>query len=91
MCRKPLLTIAILFLALIANTQNITGKIATKDGSPAAHVNIEVKELKKFTISDDNGFFTINNIKPGTYHMIISFAGLRTQQQELAVQKDKTT
>lgn len=91
MCRKPLLTIAILFLALIANTQNITGKIATKDGSPAAHVNIELRELRKFTISDDNGFFTINNINPGTYHMIISFAGLLTQQQELTVQKDKST
>lgn len=91
MCRKSLLTITIVFLGLIVNAQNITGKIVTKDGAPAANVSVEVKELQKFSISDESGFFTIGNVKSGTYHVIVSSAGLRTQQQEVTVANRNTS
>ncbi len=90
MCRIPVLTIAILFLSLTAISQNnISGKIVTKDGSPAPNVNVELKELKKFSISDSEGAFKLTNIDNGTYHIIASFTGLRTQQQVIILKDNE--
>ena len=92
MCRKSVLTIAILFLSLTALPQNrIIGKIVTKDGSAAPNVNIELKELKKFCISDSDGLFKLGNIASGTYHIIVSFTGLRTQQQVVIIKDNENT
>ncbi|MBC7886725.1 MAG: TonB-dependent receptor [Ferruginibacter sp.] len=92
MCKRSLLTVVILIMAFIAKTQNtISGKIITKDGSPAPNVNIELKELKKFSISDANGHFTISNIDNGTYNIIASFTGLHTQQQQITIKLNEST
>jgi iron complex outermembrane receptor protein len=86
MCRRILLTVAIGLLAFIGKAQNtISGKILTVDGSPATNVNIELKELKKTCISDADGIFKFSNINDGTYHIIASFTGLLTQEQEVIV------
>ncbi|MEO6550624.1 MAG: TonB-dependent receptor [Ferruginibacter sp.] len=92
MCKRSSLTAIVFFIALMAKSQsNITGKIVTKDGSPAANVNIEVKELKKFTISNDEGYFRIENINGGKYHIIVSFTGLRTQLRDIEVGQTSAT
>ncbi|MCW3092836.1 MAG: TonB-dependent siderophore receptor [Ferruginibacter sp.] len=92
MCKRSLLTAVVLFIAFVAQSQsNITGKIVTKDGSPAANVNVEVKELRKFSISNEDGRFTIRSVSDGIYHIVVSFTGLLTQQQEISVQQNKTT
>lgn len=76
MCKKSLLSFAIIFMALLGKSQNtIKGKIITKDGSPASNVNIEVRELKKFTISDEQGVFTFRTTGEEKYHIIASFSG----------------
>jgi iron complex outermembrane receptor protein len=90
MCVRSILTAAILLLAFTGSAQNtISGKIVTKDGSPAANVNIELKELRKFSISDNDGRFTINNIKEGRYTLTVSFSGLITQHKTVDIQQDK--
>jgi len=90
--RKISLLIATLFLlTLITKAQNtISGKIVTKDGPPAASVNIEIRELKKFTTSGKDGSFAINDITNGTYQVIISYAGLHTIKQQVTVGNSET-
>ncbi len=86
MCRKSLLTAAIICLALLTNAQNnISGNIYTKDGGNAANVNIEVKELKRTTTSNELGYFELKDLKAGKYHIVVSYTGLLTQHQELTV------
>ncbi len=58
---------------------NITGKVITSDGQPAAFVNIELKELKKNSTSDEAGSFQIQNIRNGKFTLVVSFVGLQTQ------------
>jgi iron complex outermembrane receptor protein len=91
MC-KILLTAAILFMAFVSHAQNsISGIIFTKDGAPAPNVNVEVKELKRFSISTEDGSFTLDNLAEGTYHVVISYAGLLTQEQEIKVPQPQQT
>lgn len=88
MCKRSLLTVAVLLIAFMAKSQHtITGKIETSDGKPAAYVNIEIVELKKFSISNTDGQFTISNIDKGTYHLVASYIGLKTKQQTITVQQ----
>ncbi|MEO7765893.1 MAG: carboxypeptidase regulatory-like domain-containing protein, partial [Ferruginibacter sp.] len=91
MCKRSLLTAVTLFIVLMAKSQTgISGKIVTKDGVPAANVNIEIKELKKYSTSNTDGLFAIGNISEGKYHIIVSFTGLLTQQQEITVHQNGT-
>jgi iron complex outermembrane receptor protein len=91
MQRIFLLTAAMLCMAFISIAQNnISGKISLKNGLPAANVNLEIKELKMFSISDSTGEFTFNNISNGTYHLYASSAGLQTQKMKVKVFNNET-
>ncbi|MEO6228713.1 MAG: TonB-dependent receptor [Ferruginibacter sp.] len=68
-----------------AQSYNISGSIKTSDGKPAAQVNIQLKEIKKSTVSTEDGSYTIQNIQPGNYTLIASFVGLQTIQQKISV------
>ncbi|MEP7110340.1 MAG: TonB-dependent receptor [Ferruginibacter sp.] len=90
MRKRSLITAVALLLTFIGKTQNtITGKIVTKDGSPASNVNIELKELRKFCVSNAEGLFTISNIANGTYQIIVSFTGLLTQQKQVIIHQNQ--
>ena len=79
-------------MAFLGKSQsNLFGKIITQDGAPAANVNIELKELKKYTTSDLNGAFSFNPIADGRYTLIASYTGLQTKQQQVIVPQDKAT
>ena len=79
-------------MAFLGKSQSsLFGKIITKDGAPAANVNIELKELKKYTTSDLNGAFSFNPIADGRYTLIASYTGLQTKQQQLIVPQYKAT
>lgn len=54
---------------------SITGRVtdATKQTLPGATVMIE--ELHTGTTADVNGFYTLSNLKPGTYNVKISYVG----------------
>jgi iron complex outermembrane receptor protein len=63
----------------------IKGRIITHDLRPAYSVNVEIKETKKFTTSNEDGYFEFKNVTPGTYTIMVSFVGLVTQQKILEV------
>ncbi|GAA4233586.1 TonB-dependent receptor [Postechiella marina] len=79
------LTIGILSLfSLTINAQNIIGKTTT-DNKPLPYVNVYIKGLKKGAVSQDNGAFNITNVKAGTYTIIASFTGYKTQKKTLTI------
>jgi iron complex outermembrane receptor protein len=86
MQRIALLTVSLLLTAFISSAQtNISGKINLKNGLPAANVNLELKELKLFSISDSAGEFLFSNINNGSYHILASSAGLQSQNIRVKV------
>jgi iron complex outermembrane recepter protein len=67
----------------------ITGQVRTADDNPAAFVSVFLKESSKTTMTDENGFFSLKNIKPGIYTLEITMVGLKTQQKIVEVKKDQ--
>ncbi|QEM05766.1 TonB-dependent receptor [Mucilaginibacter rubeus] len=95
-------TIPFLILFLFANTLilkaddegnngKITGVVKTSDDKPASFVNVAIKGLNKSTITTDNGSFAFNNVKPGTYILVTSYVGTKTEEQTVTVSANKTT
>ncbi len=80
-----------LLMAFLSTAQtSISGRISLKNGLPAANVNLELKELKRFSISDSSGEFSFSHINNGTYHILASSAGLQTQQIKVRVFNNET-
>ena len=86
-----LLLAFISLLTFVTNAQNtVSGKIVTKDGAPASYVNIELRDLKKLAISDQDGRFAITDVPNGTYQVVISYAGLHTVKQKIVVKNNQS-
>ncbi|MDR6940453.1 TonB-dependent receptor [Mucilaginibacter pocheonensis] len=99
---NPFQKIFFIFLFLFANAINlkadeegnggkITGFVKTIDGKPASYVNVVIKGLNKSTMTIDDGSFTIANIKPGTYTLITSYVGTKSEEQTVTVIANQTT
>jgi iron complex outermembrane recepter protein len=67
----------------------INGQVRTSDDKAAAFVSIFLKESSKTTMTDENGFFSLKNIKAGIYTLEITMVGLKTQQKIVDVKKDQ--
>ncbi len=70
-----LMTISFVFSFLTMSAQQngkIKGTITTSDGEQAAGVNIILKNSKYWAVSDENGNFDFNRVKPNTYTLQVS-------------------
>jgi len=72
------------------NGGSVKGHITTSDDEPAVFVSVSIKELNKATRSDEQGQYVLNNIKPGTYTIKVSFIGLATQEKAITIIAGKT-
>ena len=79
------LAIGMLFLCFsgTAQTGSLKGVVRTSDGKPAAHVYVQLKEIKRGTITLDDGSYQLPNIPTGNYTIIVSFIGLQTIQKSV--------
>ena len=64
---------------------SITGQIATTDGQPAASVTVSLLENGKFAVTDEQGRFSIKNLKDGTYTLQITLAGLKPESKTVEI------
>lgn len=83
---------ALLFFVFSATAQQgqIKGFIKTSDNQPADQVNVQLKEIKKSTITAIDGSYTLTGIPQGKYTLIISFVGLQTIQKAVSVTTGET-
>lgn len=96
MCRKAILFLAFLVISIttsIAQTKviSVSGTIKDKTTKTALpYVNVVLKTAKDTafltgSITNEEGRFTLSNIKPGDYLLDVSFIGYTTQRQSLFV------
>ena len=72
----PQLVILYFLFANQLNAQDINGTITNKsDGTPLSGVSIKLTGTNKGGISNDKGYFVIQNITPGKVHLIITHTG----------------
>ncbi len=80
-----ILTQLLLIFAVSAQNGAVKGIVHTSDGKPAAQVNVQLKEIKKGTVTESDGSYIINGIAPGKYTLIVSFVGLQTVQHPIEI------
>ncbi|MBO9732763.1 MAG: TonB-dependent receptor [Chitinophaga sp.] len=78
-------------LTVLAQTGSIKGKISSADGQPAAFVTIGLKDIKKGTLTNEDGEFALKNVKPGNYVLVISCTGTKTINNTVTVAADQVT
>ena len=70
-----------------ASAVALKGVVRTSDGKPAAFVNVQLKETKQGTMTNDFGEYFFYNIPEGRYNVIVSYVGLKTIQSEIEIKK----
>ncbi|MGH1387595.1 TonB-dependent receptor domain-containing protein [Kordia sp.] len=84
MRQKITLTILLLLICFLGYAQNgsIVGKILDKEmnNDPLPFSNISIKGTTKGTTSDLDGLYQITEVEPGTYTLVVSFVGYKTQE-----------
>lgn len=96
---QKLYKLTILFFTLLLSfstafaqtTGKIEGKVTTSDGKPGAFVSVGIKESGKGTMTDENGNYVINHIKPGSYTLKVNYIGLLPQEKSITVTARQTT
>lgn len=73
------------FVPIYAQTGKISGKVSIPEKRKGALVNVGLKGTGKGTITNDNGYYQIDQIKPGNYTLEASFIGLRTERLNIEV------
>jgi iron complex outermembrane receptor protein len=88
------LYIFILFLlasaSVFAQNGRISGQILSSDGQPAEQVSVGIKGTARGAVTDNQGKFTIDRVKPGSYTLLVSFVGLATLQKDVEVAAGET-
>jgi iron complex outermembrane receptor protein len=72
------------------NTGKIIGTIKTSDGKPAGYVSVGLKNAGKTAVTDEDGAFSIKNVKPGNYIIKISAVGISSQEKSVNVVAGQT-
>lgn len=62
------------------NNGIIKGTITTSDGNPASFVTIRIKNGKWGDISNDKGEYTIKNVRPGNWTLLVTNVAAATEQ-----------
>ncbi|HTF22197.1 MAG TPA: TonB-dependent receptor [Chryseolinea sp.] len=73
------------------STGSISGIIKTSDGNPAEFVNVKLEGTSKGAVAGKKGNYEIKNVTPGGYTLVISFVGIETQKQTIAVESGQNT
>lgn len=69
---------------LVAQTRSLSGKI-TSEGELVPGITVMLAEINKGGVSDKNGIYKIENIKPGKYTIRVSALGFRTIKDSISI------
>ncbi|MVT10300.1 TonB-dependent receptor [Chitinophaga tropicalis] len=93
MLNRFFLLITALLSANILYAQNgtIKGTITTSDGKPAAYVTIRVQNARWGDISNEQGEYTIKNVKAGTWTVIVTNLVSTAEEKQVTVVAGQTS
>lgn len=72
--------------SLVAFAQTgVKGTITDAAGTPLYNASVLVEGLGKGAVSNDNGYYEIKDLKPGSYNLIYKFQGFNNQNDQVTV------
>jgi hypothetical protein len=91
---KFVLTLTLFLLTLLASAQTgtLTGKVYNaSDNQPIPFADVVLENTNYYTTTDDNGWFVIDNIKPGVYNVVITLLGFEEERiSEVSINNIRT-
>jgi iron complex outermembrane receptor protein len=66
-----------------AQTASVNGTVTDQHGAPLPAANIHLSGTSYSTMSDSNGYFSIDKLPSGHYTLILSAIGFQTQQKAI--------
>ena len=72
------------------NALVLKGIVRTSDNKPASFVNVQLKETKQGTMTNELGEYFFYNVPEGRYTIIVSFVGVKTIESEIEIKKGET-
>jgi hypothetical protein len=84
---KKVVSILLFFMPFVAIAQVIiTGKVINAaDNNPLPNVSVFLSNATVGTTTNAGGNFTLSNVKPGRYDLVVSIIGYETHHQDIAV------
>ena len=80
-----LLGAAMLMTAGVASAQKrVTGRVLDSDGQPLIGATVRVDGVKKVTMTDENGNFTLTNVPASAKTIQVSYIGFKAQNVSIA-------
>src|SRR5450759_1851563 len=73
--------------AIFSQLANISGHVTLTDSISGTGATIVIQGTTLGTVTDKNGFYRIDKIKPGTYTLRVSLLGYETHQVSIVIQK----
>lgn len=74
-----------------AQTGSLNGRVMTTSNSPISDANIMVKGSNKGTMSNIQGYFTIENLRPGNYTLRLSSLGFSKKEVSVLIKANEKT
>ena len=68
----------------------IHGRVIDNEKQTLPGASIFIEDLKTGVISDINGFYTLPNLKPGTYTIKVTYVGYAPMEMKMTVSGGKT-
>lgn len=69
---------------------SVSGTI-TSANTPLVYANVVIKTENKGSLSDENGYYEIQNLSPGTYTIEVSFTGYQTLKKNITITNKNST
>lgn len=90
--------ILLIFMVLISGLVNaqtagkLAGRVTDENGQPLIGANVIVEGTNKGAVTDYDGYYTILNLRAGTYSVEFRYTGFQSKKVEaIAVSTDQTT
>ena len=69
---------------------NIFGHVINSDNEHIPYINISIKNTTVGTVTDATGHYSFKNLKEGTYTLVVSGVGYKSEEKTVTVIKNKT-
>ncbi|MDO7885841.1 TonB-dependent receptor [Hymenobacter cheonanensis] len=87
----PLAACALTATAQAQTTGTVQGRITNSSGGAVEAVSVGLQGQPMGDITDEQGRFQIRRVAPGTYTLVVSAVGLKTEEQQVTVTAGQTT
>lgn len=93
MIKKIILLMIAFFsvIAIYAQSGTITGQVVSKQKVAIANANVAITGTTHGIVTNDSGDYKIENIRPGTYTLKVSYIGYVPQELSITVVSNQTT